>query len=71
MDPLISVVIPCRNEVNAIGACVDAIFSNDYSNVEVLVVDGMSTDGTRERVESMRARYPRLRVIDNPKQLTP
>lgn len=71
MDPMISVVIPCRNEVNAIGACVAAIFANDYSSLEVLVVDGMSTDGTRELLEKLKAKYSSLRVIDNPQALTP
>lgn len=70
-QPMISVVIPCRNEEKAIQACVDAIYASDYPNIEVLVVDGMSTDGTRDLVTRLQSKYPTLRLIDNPQQLTP
>lgn len=69
--PLISVVIPCRNEVKAIQKCVDAIYANDYPAIEVLVVDGISEDGTRELVRDLQSKYPTLRLVDNPHQLTP
>ena len=65
--PLISIIIPCRNEGRYIGKCLDSIIAQDYPNphplpppqvgreggrgsIEVLVVDGMSEDGTREIV---------------------
>jgi len=49
-QPLVSIVIPCRNEARYIGTCLDAILANDYPHdrLEVLVADGMSTDGTRD-----------------------
>jgi len=42
--PLISIIIPCRNEEKYIGQCLDSIIAQDYPNnkIEVLVVDGRS-----------------------------
>lgn len=68
---MVSVVIPCRNEVKAIEATVKAILNSDYPEIEVLVVDGMSDDGTREVLDRLCATDPRVRRIDNPKKLTP
>jgi glycosyltransferase involved in cell wall biosynthesis len=69
--PLVSVVIPCRNEVKAIRATVLAILESTYPNLEVLVVDGMSEDGTREILKELAFETKRVRTIDNPKKLTP
>jgi glycosyltransferase involved in cell wall biosynthesis len=67
---LVSVVIPCRNERNAIGDCVRSILASDHPSIEVLVVDGMSDDGTRDLVREMQ-KDQRVRLIDNPNKLTP
>jgi glycosyltransferase involved in cell wall biosynthesis len=69
--PPVSVVIPCRNEVKAIRQTVLAILNSSYPNLEVLVVDGMSEDGTREILMQLARENPRVRMIDNPKKLTP
>ncbi|HTB15128.1 MAG TPA: glycosyltransferase family 2 protein [Bryobacteraceae bacterium] len=69
MTPLVSVVVPCRNEVRFIARCLDSIFNNDYPSVEVLVADGLSTDGTRHMLTELAD--SRLRVIDNPERITP
>ncbi len=71
MSKMVSVVIPCRNEVKAIEATVRAILASDYPSIEVLVVDGMSEDGTRDVLTRMSQEDPRVRMIDNPKRLTP
>ena len=49
----VSIIVPCRNEEKFIGRCLDSIIAQDYpgESLEVLVVDGMSEDGTREIVE--------------------
>jgi glycosyltransferase involved in cell wall biosynthesis len=68
--PLVSVVVPERNEQDWIAACVDSILAQDYprERLEVIVVDGESTDATRE----ILARYgERVRVLSNPKRIVP
>lgn len=71
--PSVSVIIPCREEVRHIGRTLAAVVANDYprERLEVLVVDGMSTDGTREVIEAFAREYPYVRLIDNPKKITP
>jgi glycosyltransferase involved in cell wall biosynthesis len=69
----ISIIIPCRNEDKYIGKCLDSIIDNDYPKnaLEVLVVDGMSEDGTRNIVEKYCKKYPFITLIDNCKKIVP
>ena len=71
--PFVSVVIPCRNEEKFIGKCLDSVIANDYpkDNLEILVIDGMSDDGTREIINEYVKRYPFIKLLDNPKKFIP
>jgi GT2 family glycosyltransferase len=71
--PRVSVVIPMFNESEAIGRCLQSVFEQDYpaDQIEVLVADGGSTDGSREKVREMAAARPGLRLLDNPGRRTP
>lgn len=71
--PLVSIIIPMRNETGYIDKCLTSILQNDYSQdkVEILVVDGMSDDGSRELVQERQKKHPNLRLLDNPKRVTP
>jgi len=70
----IAVVIPCRNEVLYIEDTIHAIYNSnlpDNINIEVFVVDGMSDDGTREKVHLLSNSYSNLNLVDNKNRLTP
>ena len=69
--PLVSVLLPIRNEAGFIERSLGAILAQDYpaERMEVLVVDGMSEDGTRETVQGMLAGVPGARMVDNPRLL--
>ena len=71
--PFVTVIIPCRNEEKFIDKCLDSIVANGYpkNRIEVLVVDGMSKDGTREIVEGYEECYSFIRLLDNPKKIVP
>lgn len=73
MSPFVSVIVPCRNEQRHIAQCLDSILANDYprDRIEVLVVDGMSDDRTREIVKEYVGRDPRIRLLENPKEIIP
>ncbi len=73
MKPFLSVLIPCRNEVRSLGRCLASIIANDYpaERMEVLVLDGASTDGTREVIADWAAAHPFIRKLDNPDGSTP
>jgi succinoglycan biosynthesis protein ExoA len=70
---MISVVIPCFNESQHIETCVRSILSQDRSEegLEIIVADGLSEDGTREILKRLKLEYPELRVVDNPRRITP
>lgn len=71
--PYISVVIPAFREANYIARCLTSIAQQTYGpgNYEIVVVDGMSDDGTREIIQSLQKQHPNIRMIDNPKRITP
>ena len=73
ITPFISIVIPCRNEEKSIARCLDSIIANDYpkDSFEVLTVDGMSEDNTREVLKEYSLKYPFVKVLENPKKVTP
>jgi len=73
LTPLVSVIIPCRNEAQSIGRCLDSVLASDYprERMEVIIADGMSRDGTRKRIDRYAARDRRVRRIDNPARTTP
>ena len=68
----VSIIIPCRNEEKAIGRCLDSLIAQDYlkDKLEVLVVDGMSDDGTRQIVKEYAEKYPFIDLVDNSKRWT-
>jgi cellulose synthase/poly-beta-1,6-N-acetylglucosamine synthase-like glycosyltransferase len=67
-SPLVSVIIPCREERTHIASCIASILAGDYprDRLEIVIADGMSRDGTREILDEFRAKYSNVRVIDNP-----
>ena len=70
----LSVIIPCRNEVNFIEECIESIYSNDLPltcELNVIIVDGLSDDGTRDKIKTLSNRFPNLFLVDNRLQLTP
>lgn len=72
-NPVVSVVIPCRNEEDHIASSVRSILSQEPppGGFEVIVADGMSDDSTRRILEQLEREDDRLRVIDNPARFTP
>ncbi|HTI05305.1 MAG TPA: glycosyltransferase family 2 protein [Gemmatimonadales bacterium] len=72
-QPHVSVILPCRNEARYIAACLDSILATAYpkDRLEILVVDGMSSDGTRRIVQDLAAHNPEIRLLDNPQRIVP
>lgn len=61
--PLVSVCIPARDEENNIRRCVEAVLSQDYPNLEVIVLDDGSTDATGEILRQLAAQNDKLKII--------
>jgi len=69
MPPKVSIIVPCYNEQSTIRLLLEALCAQTYSraDMEVIIADGMSQDGTREVISSFQEDFPELRVhvVDN------
>lgn len=61
--PLVSIIVPARNEERNIRPCLESLLAQQYPNLEVIMVDDESTDGTEELARALAAGDPRLSVI--------
>lgn len=68
----VSVIVPCRNEVDYIDAFLDSVLAQQYPHpIEIIIADGMSDDGSRERLRQWIDKNPHIRLIDNPQKVVP
>ena len=70
---MLSVICPIYNEESRIEACILSILAQDYpkEDLEVLFVDGQSSDRTREIIAKYMQDYAFIRLLDNPKRIAP
>ena len=70
---MLSVICPIYNEEKYISQFLDSLLQQDYpkNDLEILLVDGMSKDKTRDIVAGYIAKYPFIRLIDNPDKIVP
>jgi succinoglycan biosynthesis protein ExoA len=71
LEPLVSVIMPVRNEESAIQSSLGSVLAQRYprERMEVIVVDGMSTDRTREIVLQLAKYDERVRLLENPRKI--
>jgi succinoglycan biosynthesis protein ExoA len=75
MLPKVSIIVPCYNEQSTIRLLLEALCGQTYprSEMEVIVADGLSTDGTRDVITAFQKDVPDLsiRIVDNPHRNIP
>jgi len=71
-QPVLSVVVPVRNEVQAIARTLGQLLAQEFDSrwYEIIVVDGESTDDTRSQVEAIASQHSNVRLLLNPKRLS-
>jgi len=69
----VSILIPCRNEVHTIEECLQSIFAFEppEGGFEVIVIDGMSDDGTKDVLLNLKKEHSTLVIADNPQRTVP
>jgi glycosyltransferase involved in cell wall biosynthesis len=69
----VSVIVPIRNEERYIAACLQSLLGQTYPSAayEILVVDGRSSDRSRQIVEELGHSAPNLHCLDNPAAIAP
>ena len=70
--PSVTIIVPVRNEERHIASTLDQLLAQERQGIdtEILVVDGRSTDRTREIVAQYAEKHPIIRLLDNPHQLS-
>lgn len=63
--PLVSICIPVFNTVKYVRQTIESVLAQQYPNIEILVQDNASTDGTWELLESLAAQHPRIQIERN------
>ena len=61
--PLVSIIIPIYNIMDCLEKCVDSCINQTYKNIEILMVDDGSTDGTSELCDKLKEKDKRIRVF--------
>ena len=62
--PLISILIPARNEVENISRCLKSLLKQDYPNLEIIVLNDNSTDATSKVVKVVAQKDNRVRLVE-------
>ncbi len=65
-DPLISIIVPVYNTEKYLGACIESIRKQTYTNLEILLVDDASTDGSGDICRAYQKLDSRIRFISKP-----
>jgi len=65
--PFVSIIIPTRNEEKFIEGCIDSILNNTYpkDRIEIIIIDGMSQDRTRQIIRNYLDKFNFIRFIEN------
>lgn len=64
-EPLVSICIPVYNRVQYIGETIESILKQNYRNIEIVVQDNASNDGTWEFLQQMADKHPQLSIQQN------
>ena len=65
-DPLVSIIMPTFNRKNVMGKAIDSCLRQTYKNVEVIICDDHSTDGTEQYIQNRMREDSRIRYCKNP-----
>lgn len=68
---LVSILVPIRNEEGYIRRCLGGLSNQTWKHIEILVIDGCSTDQTRHIVQEQINQDSRFHLLDNPQQTAP
>ena len=68
-----TIIIPCLNEKKYIATCIESILSSeiDFESCEIILVDGGSSDATVEIIQKYQEKYGFIKLLHNPKKITP
>src|ERR1039457_2569288 len=69
VPPKVSVLIPVYNGERHLAECLESVLAQDFNDLEILLADDGSRDGSAKIIENFAARDPRIRWWKNPRNL--
>ena len=71
--PLVSIILPCRNEEKYITTCIQSLINNQCADfqLEIIIVDGMSTDNTVALIQKFTEQFSFIKLLQNPNKTAP
>jgi glycosyltransferase involved in cell wall biosynthesis len=66
IDPKVSIIIPVHNTARYLEKCLDSVISQSLREIEIIIIDDGSTDGSSEIIQKYQEKDPRIVVISNP-----
>jgi cellulose synthase/poly-beta-1,6-N-acetylglucosamine synthase-like glycosyltransferase len=67
--PLATFLVAVKDERDVVDRCIESMLASTYPNLQVIVIDDGSTDGTGERLAEIAAKHPEVRLIVNPESI--
>mgnify|MGYP003310250792 FL=1 len=64
MQPLISVIVPVYNGQDYLANCIECILKQTYEQIEIIIINDGSTDGTGHECVRLKQKYPNIHVIN-------
>jgi len=71
MNPLVSILIPVYNRVNLVSETIESALKQTYRNIEIVIVDNCSTDGTWDLLKDYALKDDRIRIFQNEENIGP
>jgi len=66
VPPLVTIIMPSLNQVQFLGDAIKSVVTQDYEKLELIIIDGGSTDGTLDLLAQRKKSEPRLRFYSDP-----
>lgn len=70
-EELVSILIPVYNRVNLVGESIESAINQTYKNIEIIIVDNCSTDGTWQVLKNYATKDSRIRIFQNSENVGP
>ncbi len=68
-NPLVSVIIPTHNRKKKVERLINSVLENSYKNIEIIVIDDASDDGTYEYIKEKFGNFKNFKIVRNDKNL--
>ena len=65
VDGLVSIIVPIYNVKPYLKRCIDSLISQTYSNMEIIMIDDCSTDGSKTIAEQYSSTYPLCKLLSH------